>query len=149
MSESRNIISKLKFIGKIQKGEKINIKYMYIQPQGFVTQLSRTFVNQCNRTNALNFIRETIYKSFIIYKELEKDIIRTEQKSIDSIDKKSTLVYLKTDIDNAKKGIINIKNTYIDDVKLSCDFDKLLQEIEAFLLLTNKNDTEDDENDEE
>ena len=37
------------------------------------------------------------------------------------------------DLKQSQKGIINIKHTYINDLKVCCDLDTLLQEIEAFL----------------
>jgi hypothetical protein len=64
MESDKEIISRLKFIGKIQKGEKINVKHMCIQPEGFITTISRTLINQCNRHTCLIFIKNTILKSF-------------------------------------------------------------------------------------
>ena len=55
MESDKEVISRLKFIGKIQKGEKINVKYMFVQPKGIATRISRTIINQDNRNNTLNF----------------------------------------------------------------------------------------------
>jgi hypothetical protein len=120
MESDKEIISRLKFIGKIQKGEKINVKYMYIQPEGIVTRISRTIINQCNRQNTLNFVTTTIKRSF--------DIINSCKKSSNF-----QLHNMLTDLAQSKKGLINLKNTYIDDIKIGCDLDTLLQEINAFL----------------
>jgi hypothetical protein len=46
------------------------------------------------------------------------------------------------DLKHSTKGIINLKNTYIDDLKLGCDLDTLLQEIDAFLVEINVDETE-------
>ena len=44
METDKEVISRLKFIGKVQKGEKINVKYMFIQPEGIITRISRTII---------------------------------------------------------------------------------------------------------
>ena len=58
--ESREVVKFLKFISKIQKGEKINIYGMFTQSEGIVTSFSRTFINRDNRQNTLNFIEKNI-----------------------------------------------------------------------------------------
>lgn len=124
MESDKEVISRLKFIGKIQKGEKINVKYMFVQPEGIITRLSRTLVNQCNRQNTLNFIRNTVKRSFeIITVYLDSDV-----ESQIHICK-----HVIQDLELSKKGILNIKSTYIDDLKVCCDLDTLLQEMEGFL----------------
>ena len=56
MESDKEVISRLKFIGKVQKGEKINVKYMFIQPEGIATKISRSLINHCNRQNTLNHV---------------------------------------------------------------------------------------------
>lgn len=124
MESDKEVISRLKFIGKVQKGEKINVKYMFIQPEGIATKISRSLINHCNRQNTLNFICNTVKRSF--------EIVRTYKLSkLDS--QKHICEHIIEDIEQSKKGIINFKNTYIDDLKMGCDLDTLLQEIDAFL----------------
>jgi hypothetical protein len=45
MNTYQEVISKLKFIGKLKKGEKVNTKQMYVQEEGLMTTLSRTLQN--------------------------------------------------------------------------------------------------------
>ena len=120
------IISRLKFIGKIQQGDKINVKYMYIQPDNYYTKLSRTIFNQDSRSNTLNFLRNTIHTSFTIidkYMDIEITVIQKEKCNNIVIDlKKST------------SGLICIKDTYLHDIKFICDIDTLLQEINIKIL---------------
>jgi hypothetical protein len=124
MESDKEVISRLKFIGKIQKGEKINVKYMFVQPEGIATRISRTLINQCNRQNTLNFVRNTVKRSF--------EIVSTYMESkIDS--QKHICAHIINDLKQSQKGISNIKSTYIDDLKVCCDLDTLLQEIDAFL----------------
>ena len=124
MESDKEVISRLKFIGKVQKGEKINVKYMFVQPEGIATRISRTLINQCNRSNTLNFIRGTIKRSF--------EIITTYMESnIES--QRHICKHIIMDLEQSQKGILNIKSTYLDDLKVCCDLDTLLQEIEGFL----------------
>ena len=38
------------------------------------------------------------------------------------------------DLKDAIKGILNLKETYIDDIKFCCDIQTIIQEVEAKLL---------------
>jgi len=122
MESDNEVISRLKFISKIQKGEKINVKYMFVQPEGIITRLSRTLYYHCNRTNTLNFITNTIRATLQI-------ISRCRKSDTDHLLCKNII----TDLQESKKGIVNLKNTYIDDLKIGCDLDTVLQEIDSFL----------------
>ena len=109
MEPDKEVMSRLKFIGKVQKGEKINVKYMFIQPEGIITRISRTIINQDCRENTLNFVRNTITSTFQIiniYSSSTKD----SQKHI--------CLNIIQDLKHSTKGITNLKNTYRDDVKL-------------------------------
>jgi hypothetical protein len=48
--DNKEVISRLKLIGKLSKGDKLNVKSMIIQPTGIVTSISRTLFYQDNRT---------------------------------------------------------------------------------------------------
>jgi len=139
MESDKEVISRLKFIGKVQKGEKINVKYMFVQPEGIATRISRTLINQCNRQNTLNFVRNTIKRTFEIinnYRDSKNDSHR------------HICGHIIYDLKQSWKGIVNIKSTYINDLKVCCDLDTLLQEIEAFLT-TIENDIEMERNERE
>ena len=119
------IISRLKFIGKVQKGDKINVKYMFIQPDGIFTRISRSLINHDNRNNTLNFVRNTITRSF--------DIISSYSLSNKELHRTIRLHIIK-DLEQSKIGLLNLKDTYLSDIKFTCDIDTLLQEIDAKLL---------------
>ena len=125
MDTTQDIISKLKFIGKIKKGEKINTRHMYVQPNGFGTSLSRTFVNQDNRGNALSFCQETIYRSFELLVTYERSLAKTDKQLFKN---------MLDDLQSAMSGLNNLKYTYINDTKFCCDMDTLLQTINAKLI---------------
>lgn len=119
MNTESEVISRLKFLSKIQKGEKINVKYMYVQPEGIFTTISRTIIHQDNRRNTLNFIRQTLSGVFTILKKQQ-----------------STYKYerLTADLTQVKSGLDNLKSTYISDIKFCCDIDTMLEEINNKLL---------------
>ena len=123
MDANRETISRLKFIGKIQIGEKVNLKYMNIQTDGLFTQLTR-ILNQESRTKTLTFLQDTINKTFEILKCYEKT-----KKNSDKI----MCMNLVQDLKNSKSGLNNLKETYTLDVKFVCDIDTLLQNIDAKL----------------
>lgn len=123
MELNKETISRLKFIGKIQIGDKVNLKSMYIQPDGLITQLLRS-INQDNRSKTLIFLQDTINKTFEILKCYEKSSKASEQIMHSNI---------ILDLRNSKNGLNNLKETYNLDVKFVCDLDTLLQTIDAKL----------------
>ena len=124
MDNNQEIISRLKFIGKLKKGEKINTRYMYVQPDGIGTMLSRTFFYQDNRGNTLNFCQETVTRSF--------ELLITYERSENSSDK-VLFENLLADLKQATNGLVNMKTTYVTDTKFCCDMDTLLEFINARL----------------
>ena len=124
MDTNQEIISRLKFIGKLKKGEKINTKHMYVQPNGLSTIFVRTFVNQDNRGNTLSFCQETIGRAF--------ELLITYERS-DKKDENVMFHHLLYDLEMVMNGLKNLKVTYISDTKFCCDMDTLLQTIGAKL----------------
>lgn len=119
-------ISRLKFIGKIKKGDKINIKDLFVQPNNIITKINRSFVNVDNRNNTLSFILETIKKSF---EELHEHL----NKSKDNIFDLNISSNIIVDLENSKTGLINLKDTYNDDLMFCCKIDTIVQDIDARL----------------
>ena len=56
MNTNDDIIPKLKFISRLNKGDKINVKNLYIQPNNFFNKISRSFIHIDDRTNTLIFV---------------------------------------------------------------------------------------------
>ena len=136
MDGNQEIISRLKFIGKLKKGEKINTCHMYVQQDGITTSLSRTFAYQDNRGNALNFCQETISRSF--------ELLITYERS-DSSTEKVLFSRLIEDLQQSTVGLRNLKFTYITDTKFCCDMDTLLENVLAKLYKYTIIETNDDE----
>jgi len=124
MNSNKETISRLKFIGKIQIGDKIDLKNMHLQTDGLLTQISRT-INQENRNKTLVFLQDTINKAF--------EILKCYEKSLKNSDKIMCLNILN-DLKSSKNGLLNLKETYSFDIKFCCDIDVLLEMIEAKLI---------------
>ena len=120
--ESREVVKFLKFLSKIQKGEKINIYGMFTQSEGIVTSFSRTFINRDNRQNTLNFIEKNINNGISL---IDKYI---ESKNLCE---KLMAKNIFEDLVKSKNGIINTKTTYSADTMYCCTIDALIQTLDA------------------
>jgi ribosome maturation protein Sdo1 len=117
-----DVIPRIKFIGKIQKGEKMNVKHMQIQQDTILTKIFRSFVYNDNRTNTFNFINTSIKKAF--------EILNMHMDSDKQFDKKICQNIIN-DLRQCRYGMINIKDTYMDDLMFCCKMDSLIEESEA------------------
>jgi hypothetical protein len=121
MNTDKEIISRLKFIGRIKKNEKINTQHMYIQPCGILTAINRTIFQQDNRNNTMNFVQKTVEDSFNLldkYRE-DEDFLMSG--------------HIIDDLLSSKVGLESLKETYVTDLKFCCDIDTLLQLISSRL----------------
>ncbi len=123
--DNKEIISRLKFLGKVRENEKINVMYMFVQSDDVVTKFSRTFYNKDNRGNTLCFVRDIVNRSF----EIVSSYINSQK-----LFEKAMCQNIVDDLQLAKNGIINLKNTYISDIKFNCDMDTVIQDIDAKIL---------------
>jgi hypothetical protein len=117
MENHEEVISRLKFIGHIQKDEKINVRHVNRQPNTFSTKIYRSVIYPDNRTNSLKFIKDVITRSFEI---IEHHIHRGNTLICKSI---------VSDLVKARQGMLNLKYTYNDDTKFCCDMDVLIENI--------------------
>ena len=118
------LITRLKFLSKIKKNEKIDTVNMIVQPaDSRLTSISRTYYQEARNTT-LSFIEEIIKKSF----ELINKYINSSKISEQEIVK-----HLIKDFENSKEGIINLKYTYESDNMFICNLDTILQNIDAKL----------------
>lgn len=124
MTSNREVISRLKLIGCVQKGEKINVKMLYVQPDSFMTSISRTLIHPDNKTNTISFVTETINRAF----ELIETHSRTD-KVYNNVLRSSII----KDIKGAKQGMVHLKETYVHDIKFCCDMDCIIENIDAKL----------------
>lgn len=125
MDSTKSTIASLKFIGHINKNEKIDVKNMTIQSDNMWTKFWRFFYKD-NRSNTLGFVIQTINNSFDILNEYV-----LSQKDYDKI----ALKKLVSDIKQAKIGIINLKETYEKyDIKFCCNLQTIIEDMESRLL---------------
>lgn len=117
MENNEEIISRLKFIGHIQKDEKIDVRHVSRQQNNLITKIYRSIVYPDNRTNSLKFIRDVINRSFEIIENfiIKGDII--------------TCKVIFSDLLRAKNGMFNLKYTYNEDTKFCCDLDVLIENV--------------------
>jgi hypothetical protein len=124
MEPTKEVISNLKFIGQLQKGDKINTKFMYRQPDGITTRIYRTLINYDNRQNALMFVQRTIDNAF--------DVISNYLGS-EKMTNKTLCINVVKDLKQARIGLLHLQDTYSEDLKFRCDMETLLEGIDAKL----------------
>jgi hypothetical protein len=123
-SGTSEILSRIKFIGRIQKGEKINIRDMCVQPDTWVTSIMRTIFATEGRMGTFNFIDNVIKLSFELIKQ---------NSCSDKLSERSLVVNIIADLKLAVNGIGNLKETYKADLMFCCKLDTLIQEINSRL----------------
>lgn len=122
LESSAEVISRLKFIGHIQKDEKIDVKHVSRQPNTLTTKVSRALVYPDNRANTLKFVKEVVARSLEM---IEKCMYQNDFLTCQSI---------VADLVNAKTGMLNLKHTYTDDTKFCCDLDVIIEQINSSLI---------------
>ena len=122
MESTEEIVSKLKFIGHIEREEKIDVRNVTRQPNNFYTKIARSIIYPDNRANALKFIREVLARSF----ELVEYHLATHKNMI-------LCSRIVVDLFKAKQGLMNLKHTYSDDTKFCCDIDVQIELIASKL----------------
>ena len=111
------ISSTLKFIGQINKNEKIDVKNMYLQPNTFITSIIRTLYQLDNRQNTLELIQKTIEQCLeIIQNDNTEPLIKTN---------------FLVDLEKSKEGIRNLKYTYNNDTMFCCNLESIIQMIDS------------------
>ncbi len=121
----QDTITRLKFLGKVNKGEKINVKELTLQSEGYVTALSRSVWCVDNRNNTISFIQNTIQAAFNLIQLLSKNNGISDQELARTIIR---------DIGLAKIGINNLKTTYSEDTFFCCSVDTYVETVGARLL---------------
>ncbi len=121
----QNTITRLKFLGKVNKGEKINVKELTLQSEGYVTALSRSVWCVDNRNNTISFIQNTVQAAFNLVQLLSKN------SGISDHELARTII---RDISLAKVGINNLKTTYSEDTFFCCSVDTYVETINAKLM---------------
>jgi hypothetical protein len=114
-----NILSKLKFISKLEPGDKIDTSSVYKLPPSFRTSIYRTFTFDSRKTT-LNFVSSTINDAF--------DLL-----SLSKSNGKDIFEHIVNDIQSARDGLLNLKQTYPNDIKFQCDIETIINMIDVKL----------------
>lgn len=121
IEKNRETITKLKFIGTFQNGEKIDVKNLKIEQNNFFTPIKRMLYGDC-RNNTIIFLTSTIERSFEIV------------QSFCNSDRKSEQIFCSNiifDLIKATHGLKNIQKTYKEDKMFACNIDILIECIQA------------------
>jgi len=121
IEKNRETITKLKFIGTFQNGEKIDVKNLKIEQNNFFTPIKRMLLGD-GRNNTILFLTGTIERSFEIV------------QSFCNSDRKSEQIFCSNiimDLIKATHGLKNIQKTYKEDKMFACNIDILIECIQA------------------
>lgn len=123
MDFNQEITSKLKVIGKMEKGKKFDPYNMCMQEDCLYTSIIRT-MKKINRWIVLDFCQETIGRSY--------ELLITYERSDKDVDK-ILYTHLIRDLRNSITGLLNLRFNYSDDVNFCSKVDTLIESIEARL----------------
>jgi hypothetical protein len=123
LEENNEIISNLKFIGKIKAGEQINIESLSICSRNMFSGFYRKIYGESRE-------RTFHYFSLIIKRAFEKiQVFMISEKVSD----KMMCTQLITNLYGAIDGLNNLKETYKEDRGFLCDLETLIEYIESKL----------------
>ena len=123
METTHEVITRLKFIGLVQKGEKINVKNLSVKQTNLLTSLWRMMYQE-SRETTLDFLTSTVNRAFEIIQ-----ICSCSQKQVD----RTLCINLIEDLIKSSTGLYNIQCTYSDDRLFWCHIQTLIQAIDVKL----------------
>ena len=114
-----DIFINLKIISKIEIGDKIMENEKYINIDKSYLQFILRWYFEINRINNLNFINKIYKQSFDLYDYFQKN------------DMELLLLRLNTELKYSIGGLINYKQTYINDKLFQSEIDVLIENIRS------------------
>lgn len=124
MEVNSDLIARLKLIGLLNKGDKIDTKYMVVQPCGIITKIARS-LGKDDRYDTLEFLNITIQKSFeLLTSQLD---VKKDKNALCNMFAINIVKDLKKSID----GINHLKDTYDNDKLFICKLDFLSEEVQV------------------
>ena len=118
---SQEILTKLKLIGTLKTGEKLDVRNLKIENNTILTPLKRMFFGN-GRDSTFTFCCNTIERAFSILFTLA-----ITNKTSDTMICKHILL----DMEIAIEGLRNVQSTYKDDKMFYCNIETLMQTIQA------------------
>jgi hypothetical protein len=125
MESANEVLSRLKFIGLVNKNEKISVRTVSKQEDSILTKFYRMFLYKESRADTLKFVRGVVTRSIEIY---------DQYKNQGNVNGCHNIV---SDLIKAQQGLINLKITYKQDVKFICDIDLLHEQLKSWLETNN------------
>lgn len=125
----RAVRARLKFIGNLSKGDKLDSHNLAIESSSFWTGLKRLFVTGDSRQTMLSFLSQTIERSC--------ELIDANKHSKDVSDQIFCANVIQ-DLVNSVKGLKAVQQTYKDDKFFPCEIDVLIETITAKLFSVQK-----------
>ena len=119
----KDVIKKLKFIARIESGERINVSTVSTTSHNLFSSLYRSIFKE-SRSKTFQFLNEVIDRSFeliVLYQESTK------------ISDRITCSQILEDLVNCVTGLRNLQVTYAEDRNFYCDIDTLIGSIFARL----------------
>lgn len=121
----RDILGKLKFISKIQEGEKIDLASLSLMENCTTTRLYRTFIGRNeSRQKALEFFQQTIKDAF--------NLASRHLQTRGSFHRRLGEMLIQG-LEECKTGIVHHSLTYSDDKLFIADSEALLDLLKAEL----------------
>lgn len=120
MENSREVISRLKFISMIKRDEKIDVGTMYVQPKNMLTSIKR-LLQQQSRDSTKNFLNTTYNRIF----EILTMYSFSDNKEADS----TVILNLVNDLQLSITGLENLQYTYSDDRMFVSEINTLIEDI--------------------
>jgi len=120
IENSREVISRLKFISMIKRDEKINVKTLYIQPKNMLTSIQRLF-QQESRDSTKNFLNTTYNRIF--------EILTLYSCSDEKDSDRTVILNLVKDLHMSITGLENLQYTHSDDRMFVSELNTLIEDI--------------------
>jgi hypothetical protein len=111
--QDRETCVRLKLIGRLTNGDKICVRWLAIQPNTVGTMFSRWAYGE-NRRESVSFVRNTVYQA--------QDLMaKNTDAKIKSI--------IKSDLTNARLGIVALQTTYLSDVRIYSELQEIIESL--------------------
>ena len=121
--KNRENITKLKFIGTFQPGEKVDVRNLRIENTSIITPIKRMFFGE-SRDTTYSFLNNTIDRTF--------EIISANCNS-ERLSEKLLCKNIINDLIKSVAGLKNIQKTYEDDKLFHCNIETIIESIQSKL----------------
>jgi len=117
----QEILTRIKFIGTIQPGEKIDTANLRVETNNIITPLKRTIFGE-SRSVTYSFLHNTIDRAFAILHSYA---------TTDKISDRMMCANIMKDLSKAIFGLRNMQTTYKEDKMCVCNLETLIEAIDA------------------